>query len=161
MGEVLKNYDVMISSGRRALFNYLVFSFPPARTAFHWLWTRTVPQKEKIEGLNLPNARAVKQAVQIPVICTGGFQTATAIRGAINRGDSDAVSIARGLVANNNLVQLFAEGHESPPNPCTYCNKCAINTLKNPVGCYEESRFASREEMLREIMSVYDPPPFS
>ncbi len=44
--------------------------------------------------------------------------------------------------------------------PCTYCNKCLFNVLENPLGCYEEIRFRSREEMLEQIMSVYDPPPF-
>ena len=98
--------------------------------------------------------------MQIPVICTGGFQTASVIRAAIERRDCDAVSIARPLVANNDLVQMFAAGLDRAPKPCTYCNKCLVNVLENPIGCYEESRFGSREEMVREIMSVYDPPPF-
>jgi 2,4-dienoyl-CoA reductase-like NADH-dependent reductase (Old Yellow Enzyme family) len=98
--------------------------------------------------------------VGVPVICTGGFQTASVIREAINQGKCDAVSIARSLVANNDLVKMFAEGLDRPPRPCTYCNKCAVNTLKNPLGCYEESRFESREEMLQEIMAVFEPPSF-
>jgi hypothetical protein len=32
--------------------------------------------------------------------------------------------------------------------------------LENPLGCYDEQRFESREAMLREIYSVFDPPPF-
>ena len=38
-----------------------------------------------IEGINLADAAAIKQAVKMPVICTGGFQTASVIRGAIDR----------------------------------------------------------------------------
>jgi len=34
-----------------------------------------------------------------------------------------------------------------------------VNVLQNPIGCYEESRFDSREQMIHEIMSVFDPPP--
>ena len=55
---------------------------------------------------------------------------------------------------------MFANGASSPPVPCTYCNKCLVNAPENPLGCYEESRFGSRAEMIREIMSVFDPPPF-
>jgi hypothetical protein len=32
--------------------------------------------------------------------------------------------------------------------------------VKNPLGCYEESRFDSREEMVRQIMSVFQPQPY-
>jgi 2,4-dienoyl-CoA reductase (NADPH2) len=82
------------------------------------------------------------------------------IRDAIKQGQCDAVSIARSLVANNDLVKMFAQGMDRPPKPCTYCNKCAVNTLQNPLGCYELSRFGSHEEMVQQIMSVFDPPAF-
>jgi tRNA-dihydrouridine synthase len=99
----------------------------------------------------------VKQAVGLPVLCTGGFQTASVIRQALTSGDCDGVSIARSLIANNDLVELFRAGHDRPPVPCTYCNKCLVNVIENPLGCYEESRFASRAQMLAQIMSVYEP----
>ena len=99
--------------------------------------------------------------MHIPVICTGGFQTASVIRTAIQDGKCDAVSIARPLIANNDLDQQLANGVDQPAKPCTYCNKCLVNVLENPLGCYEESRFASRDEMIRQILSVFDPPPFA
>ncbi|MEO8130487.1 MAG: tRNA-dihydrouridine synthase, partial [Bryobacteraceae bacterium] len=113
------------------------------------------------EGVNLADAAAVKQSVGIPVICTGGFQTASFIRGALTDGKVDAVSIARSLVANPDLVKQFAAGLDRPEKPCTYCNKCLVNVIENPLGCYEPARFSSREEMVRTIMSVFDPPPFA
>jgi hypothetical protein len=33
--------------------------------------------------------------------------------------------------------------------------------VEHPLGCYEESRFSSRDEMLRQVMSVFEPPPFA
>jgi 2,4-dienoyl-CoA reductase-like NADH-dependent reductase (Old Yellow Enzyme family) len=154
--EVSKTYDSMLSSGRHGLRNYLMFRVWPLNRLADWRWS--VP-REQVEGANLPDARAIKQAVSIPVLCTGGFQTASVINGALERGDCDAVTIARPLLANPNLVQLFASGREQPPEPCTYCNKCLFSVLEHPIGCYEESRFASREEMIREIYSVYEPWP--
>jgi 2,4-dienoyl-CoA reductase-like NADH-dependent reductase (Old Yellow Enzyme family) len=94
------------------------------------------------------------------VICTGGFQTASVIVKALERGDCDAVSAARPLIANNNLVEIFRSGKDRPDKPCTYCNRCLVNVVENPLGCYEESRFASREAMIAQIMSVFDPPAF-
>jgi tRNA-dihydrouridine synthase len=102
-------------------------------------------------GINLPDARAIKKAVSVPVICTGGFQTASVIQNAISDGSCDAVSIARPLIANNDLVKMFAQGLDRAPQPCTYCNKCLVNVVENPLGCYEESRFKSREEMIEQI----------
>ena len=72
----------------------------------------------------------------------------------------DAVSIARPLIANNDLVQQFARGIGRPANPCTFCNACLVNAPENPLGCYDESRFPSREAMVREILSVFEPAPF-
>ena len=61
---------------------------------------------------------------------------------AIRRGDCDAVSAARPLIANNDLVEMFRRGQDRPDRPCTYCNKCLVNVVENPLGCYEPSRFA-------------------
>jgi len=83
------------------------------------------------------------------------------IRRAIDDGSCDAVSIARPLVANNDLVEMFARGLDRPPVPCTYCNKCLVNVIENPLGCYDETRFSSREAMIDEIMSVFQPAPFT
>ena len=69
-------------------------------------------RKLGIEGINLPDSRAVKEAVSIPVLCTGGFQTASVIADAIERGDCDGVTIARPLVANPDLVRHFEQGHD-------------------------------------------------
>jgi 2,4-dienoyl-CoA reductase-like NADH-dependent reductase (Old Yellow Enzyme family) len=156
--EVRENYDGMISSGRHAFRNYLLYRLPLVNRLMQRRWERPA---EGVEGMNLPEARAVKSAVSIPVLCTGGFQTASVVRRAIAAGDCDAVTIARPLVANPDLVELWKAGHDRPPRPCTYSNKCLFNLLENPLGCYDESRYASREEMLRDIYSVFDPPPFA
>jgi hypothetical protein len=70
------------------------------------------------------------------------------------------VIAARPLIANNNLVEIFRSGKDRPDKPCTYCNRCLVNVVENPLGCYEESRFSSREAMIAQIMSVFDPPAF-
>jgi 2,4-dienoyl-CoA reductase-like NADH-dependent reductase (Old Yellow Enzyme family) len=157
--QAVSTYDTMISSGTRTLRNYFVFKTWPLSAGFKWWWERP-SRRLGIEGINLPGARAVKQAVSIPVLCTGGFQTASVIGGAIADGSCDGVTIARPLVANPDLVRWFEQGHDRAPRPCTYCNKCLFNFVENPLGCYEESRFDSREEMVRQILSVYDAPAY-
>ncbi|HYP07598.1 MAG TPA: NADH:flavin oxidoreductase [Bryobacteraceae bacterium] len=156
--DMLKTYDSMLSSGKDTFRNYLLLRNPIAAALYVQQWNRA--RGDVIEGINLPDSAQINRAVGIPVICTGGFQTASVIRAAIQRGDCEAVSIARPLVANNDLVQMFGAGLDRAPKPCTYCNKCLVNVVENPLGCYEEARFSSREEMIREIMTVFQPAPF-
>src|SRR4030095_14999950 len=105
-------------------------------------------------------SRRVKAAVGIPVICTGGFQTASVIAGAIRRGDCDAVSAARPLIANNDLVEIFRSGKDRPDRPCTYCNQCLLNVVRNPLASQQLSRSPSRDAMIAQIMSVFRPESF-
>ena len=156
-----QTYEVLASSGENTFRNLKLFHNPLTAQIFRHQWLDAGVPANEIEGLTLPDAREIKKAVSVPVICTGGFQTASVIRAAIDSHDCDAVSIARPLVANNDLVQHFANGLDRAPKPCTYCNKCLVHVVEHPLGCYEESRFDSHEEMLAQIMSVFHPPAFA
>jgi 2,4-dienoyl-CoA reductase-like NADH-dependent reductase (Old Yellow Enzyme family) len=153
-------YEQLASSGTNTLRNLLLFHSSVGGAVFSKQWLDAGVPPDQIEGLTLPDSRLVKQAITVPVICTGGFQTASVIRQAISGGDCDGVSIARPLVANNDLVNQFAAGRDKAEKPCTYCNKCLAHVVEHPLGCYEESRYASREEMMAQVMSVFHPPPF-
>ncbi len=150
-----QTYPTMLPSGSHTLRNYFMFRVPFLRPIMTWLWNRTRPRND--EGINLPDARAIKQALRIPVLVTGGFQNASVIRRAIEDGSADGVSIARPLIANPDLPQVFAAGKDLPERPCTYCNRCTVNVLTNPLGCYELSRFGGDYvAMMREVMSVFE-----
>jgi 2,4-dienoyl-CoA reductase (NADPH2) len=157
--DLASSYDTMISNGERTFANFLLFNGVSGQIA-RAAWNRAAGPVDEIEGKNLPDARAIKAAVNVPVICTGGFQTASVIVKALEAGDCDAVSAARPLVANNNLVEIFRSGRDRAEEPCSYCNKCLVNVVENPLGCYDERRYPSREAMIEQIMSVYHPPAF-
>lgn len=151
---ITATYDAMISSGVSTLRNYFLFRYPALRPLFHWLWFR-MKRNRPVEGVSLDEARAIKAAVTIPVLSTGGWQTGSKIRDAIDTGGCDGVAIARSLVANPDLPRFWAEGSDLPPLPCTYCNRCLLNAPKNPMGCYEPKRFASHEAMVEQLMTIY------
>ena len=152
-----ETYDTMLSSGLYTFRNYLLARYALLRPIFRLLWNRTT-KGTAVEGMNVDEASAIKRQVSIPVLCTGGFQTASVIRRAIEGGHCDAVTIARPLIANPDLVKTFAAGHDRPEKPCTYCNKCLVNVIENPLGCYEVSRYdGDYDRMIREVMSVYQP----
>jgi len=144
----------MISSGVDAFRNFLLFRYRLLRPIFRWIWFR-MKKGLPIEGVSLEEARAIKANVTVPVLNTGGYQTASFIRSGITSGAFDGVAIARSLVANNDLVRQWAMGRDQPERPCTYCNKCLLNAPKNPMGCYELARFPSREAMIDELMTIY------
>ncbi|MDK1389403.1 NADH:flavin oxidoreductase [Sinorhizobium sp. 8-89] len=170
MRDLERCYDGMISQGTRTRFNYAIFTNSLGSRLFRhwWRWRRG----KVIEGINLDYARAIADAIaeidpSIKVLCTGGFQHADKIAGAIRSGACDAVSMARPLIANNDLPKILArENGPEPRRECTYCNKCLINDLENPLGCYELSRFDGdsfeerHQRMIAEVMSVFEPPAF-
>jgi len=153
-------YGGMGSSGTRGFLpNYTSFHFKLLRPLFLWLWNRT-KKKYPIEGVSMDLCRAIKQSVSIPVLNTGGFQRGSLIRKGIEEGYFDGVAIARPLIANNDLPKILAAGRDEPERPCSFCNRCLVNAIANPLGCYDERRFNSHEEMIADVMTVYDPPPF-
>jgi 2,4-dienoyl-CoA reductase (NADPH2) len=148
--------------GTRVPITFFLMQFAVFRRLFEWNWGRRMAFKrngrllpEKIEGMNQYDAAKIKAASGLPVFCVGGWQTASRIREALQAGHCDVVSIARGLLANPDMVQRFAQGHDAPEKPCTYCNKCLVNALLQPLACWEDSRFASRDQMFEAAYRVY------
>ena len=148
------------SAATRTSWKTLETHFQMLQPVFRYFWNHARPKQ--IEGINVPAAHEIKKHIKIPVICTGGFQTASYIRQVLRDGACDAVSIGRSLIANYDLVKIFEAGIDRPLKPCTYCNKCLANALESPLGCYEVSRYdGDHDRMVREIMSVFQPPAFS
>jgi len=149
-----RTYNTMVASGWLAPLNYIAMRFRFLWPLVRWIWSRKAPKE--IEGSNLDAATMFKRALSIPVLVTGGFQTASVIRAAISTGRCDAVTIARPLLANPNLPLVFAAGHDRPERPCTFCNKCLAHVLADPLGCYDVSRFdGDHDAMIREVMSFF------
>ena len=159
--ELQKTYDSLISSGVLALRNYLLFT----RQAHRRSVQGALGDGARAEGRDRraqPAGRARDQA--------GGRRSAGVLHRRLpdgrhhRRGDR-----ARRLRRGDHRPSAHREqrsgaavrrGIGRPANPCTYCNKCLVNAPENPLGCYEESRFPSREAMVQEILSVYQPQPF-
>jgi 2,4-dienoyl-CoA reductase (NADPH2) len=153
-------YGSMASSGARGYMNYTVFHFKILRPLFLWLWNRT-KKKYPIEGVSAELCKRVKESVGIPVLNTGGYQDGKLIRKVISEGYCDGVSIARPLIANNDLPKILKQGKDLPDKPCSFCNRCLLNAPANPLGCYDVRRYNNdHDAMIREVMTVYDPPPF-
>ena len=101
--------------------DFFLLQFALIRRVIAWNWGRRMPFQrggsllpEAIEGMNQEDAAKIKSGSGLPVICVGGWQTAAPIRQALVAGRCDVVSIARGLLANRDLVNRFAEDKAAP-----------------------------------------------
>ena len=178
-----RTYQTVISSGVHTMRNFLLFRNVFGRALFRAFWLRiqsqikgyrlevpkvTGPFKTKYlspkamqklldryQGVSLSDSREIKKSVGVPIICTGGFQQASYISRAITEGFCDAVSMARPLIANHDLPAIFRSGADIPNNPCTYCNKCLLHVIEDPLGCYNQDRYDSYDELVESVMQVF------
>lgn len=149
-------YGAMASTGVRGYMNYTMFHFKWLRPIFTGLWGRT-KRDHPVEAVSAEYSKSIKQNVSVPIINTGGYQDGRVIRRAIEEGCTDAVSIARPAIANRDLPNILKSGRDLPAKPCSFCNRCLVNAVANPLGCYDVRRYANRDEMIAEVMKVFHP----
>lgn len=168
--DLVRWYGGMFSAGVRTHFNYAVFDNPVGGPLFEWLWR--LRRGKIVEGINAEYSKYLRSEIiktdpTVKFLCTGGFQHASAIAGVIRDGSCDGVSMARPLIANNDLPHILRTANgPSKQKECSYCNKCLVNDLANPLGCYDVSRYDGDtfeekwSNLIESVMSVYDPPLF-
>lgn len=100
------------------------------------------------EGYNLPQARAFKDALSIPVLCVGGFKTPSVMQAALTDGHCDAISVARALIADPYLYRHFTTPDPLAP-VCNFCNQCIGVAGGLQIACYEGEVSSLRNRMLR------------
>lgn len=106
-----------------------------------------------VPAVSANDAQRFKDEIGLPIISNGGYQDMDIMEQTLQHGKADMLAMARPLLANVNLLQLFKEGHNAPDKPCTHCNRCVVRTANYPLGCYDESRFSSAAEMEEQIMA--------
>ena len=156
--ELVKTYDQLLSSGSHALRNYLLFRFEPTQQLF---------ERALGEGARRPHRRHQPPGREGD---QGGGRRAGPVhrrlpdRGGDPRGDPPAVLRCRDDRAAADRQQrprAAVRGGHGPAGPALHLlQPCLVNAVENPLGCYDETRFDSREAMIAQIMSVFTPAPF-
>lgn len=87
-------------------------------------------------GINLEDAAKIKKAVSVPVTVVGSV-TLDQANDAIRDGKIDMVSMARGLMADPEMVNNARRGYAEKTRPCIRCNNCIQRThyLLAPLRC--------------------------
>jgi 2,4-dienoyl-CoA reductase (NADPH2) len=115
MDTALRIYDTMLSSGVHTFRFYLLLKFRALHPVFNLLWNRK--KSKVIEGINADEARAIKRSVKIPVLCTGGLQTASYIRKLITDGSCAAFRWHARSSQIRTSPKSLPPGMTCPPNP--------------------------------------------
>ena len=98
------------------------------------------------EGFNLDYTPRFKAALDIPVICVGGFRTRETMEAALQNGLCDAVSAGRPFIADPWLFRHLRDGTPGPR--CVDCNGCVGHLGAQPADCYHPRVRAEKDAML-------------
>ncbi len=91
------------------------------------------------EEYNLNAARVIKSNLKIPVFAVGGNVDPVKMRGIVERGDADYVSLCRALIIEPNFPRQMEEGR-TEPSRCIHCNLCLFYMQLGPLRCYRGKR---------------------
>jgi 2-enoate reductase len=112
-----------------------------------WFWNH--PPMYQKKALYLPYAKAVRDAVNVPILCAGRMDNPDTALGAIEDGATDIISLGRPLLADPDYVNKLHSGHVNLIRPCLSCQEgcmgriegyAAINCAVN-AQCGREAEF--------------------
>ena len=76
--------------------------------------------------MNVPRAKKIKEALDIPVVAMGGINTLEDAEWVIADQGVDMVAMGRPAIADRRIFVKGLRGREEDVRPCTRCHKCLI-----------------------------------
>jgi 2,4-dienoyl-CoA reductase-like NADH-dependent reductase (Old Yellow Enzyme family) len=108
----------------------------PTRAVQDWvlprLWAPAQP-----EAYYLPFARAVKEAVDIPVILVGGIRSTGQMRRILRAGEADFLAAARPFIREPDFPQSLKAGRQGLLD-CVSCNICLAHDGTDALKCWRK-----------------------
>ncbi len=101
-------------------------------SACHGVPENLSPAESRFSGL-MHLAKAVKQAVKVPVIGVGGVKTADQAENALESGMADLIAVGRGMLADPGWAQKILNDNEEAVSRCIGCKPCFW--FKDPEKC--------------------------
>jgi len=103
------------------------------KLVLRWFGNRIIRQYPFEELFFLAQARAVRQAVRVPLILLGGALSLDNLETAMREG-FDFVAMGRALIADPDLIARMQRG-EATRSRCVSCNKCVAEMDRGGVRC--------------------------
>jgi len=116
-----------------------------------WWWSHPPMYQQK--GLYLPYAKAVKEVVNVPVICAGRLDNPKISSDAVRNGWIDIVSLGRPLLADPDYVNKLRANRFDSIRPCISCQEGCMGRIQN----YSLINCAVNPQCAREKDFAYNP----
>lgn len=113
---------------------------------------RSSPPMSQAAGYMIRLAEAIKQAVDIPIICVGAIDAITGEK-VIRDGKSHLVSIGRALISDPDLPNKAAKGEMADIRPCISCFNCldCIREWQQPLQCTVNPEAGMEQEFIPTV----------
>src|SRR3984957_3303916 len=109
----------------------------PARAVQDWLLPR-LWSPARLEAYYLPFAKAVKAAVDIPVILVGGVRSTDLMARILRAGEADFFALARPFIREPHFPRSLKEGRRGLLD-CVSCNICLQYDGIDPLKCWRKN----------------------
>ena len=118
-----------------------------------WWWSHPPLYQEK--GLYRKYAKAVKEVVDVPVLCAGRMDDPDMALDAIGNGTCDIISLGRPLLADPDYVNKLRAGKTADIRPCIGCQEGCMGRIQK----YSMINCAVNPQCARERAFAYNPVP--
>jgi len=110
---------------------------------------KLIPLMSAPRGCYAHLARAVKEVVNVPVICVGRINTPEVAESILDRGDADMVAIGRGLIADPHWANKAKQGEVDEIRRCVACNQGCMEYLiqEKKVTCIHNPAVGKEREL--------------
>ena len=116
-----------------------------------WWWSHPPMYQEK--GLYRKYAKAVKEVVDVPVLCAGRMDDPDMAVEAVQTGVCDIVSLGRPLLADPDYVNKLRAGKTADIRPCIGCQEGCMGRIQR----YSMVNCAVNPQCARERTFAYNP----
>lgn len=116
-----------------------------------WWWSHPPLYQEK--GLYRQYAKAVKEVVDVPVLCAGRMDDPDMALDAIENGVCDIISLGRPLLADPDYVNKLRAGKTADIRPCIGCQEGCMGRIQK----YSMINCAVNPQCARERAFAYNP----
>lgn len=126
-----------------------------------WWWSH--PPMYQKKGLYRPYAKLMKDTVEVTVICAGRMDDPDMALEAIEKGETDMISLGRPLLADPDYVNKLRSGRGREIRPCISCQEgcmgriqeySMLNCAVNPQACRERVNRLEPVRISRKVMIV-------
>ena len=107
-----------------------------------------------LKGFMMPSAKAVKEAVSVPVIGAGGVRDPEYAEELLQNGFADLISLGRSFIADPDFGIKAMEDRSADIRPCLTCGNCLAEICKDRILTCTVNPEVGREDDFKEIQKA-------